>query len=118
MSYSGSTASSSVANPPAKVTQGIAAYDRSSTALSTAIPGVKQGASLWLYNSTNKTTDMTVANFFSDAYDIGIRPGDIVMGIQYSSAASSGVLFFGGITGVSTSGAALSTGCTITSTFG
>lgn len=117
MAYSGSTASSSVANPPIKITQGIAAYDRTSTALSTAVPGSKQGASLWFYSSTNSSTEAMDSNFFSDALELGIRPGDVVLGIYYSSAGSSAVTYIGAITGVSTSGANLSTGGTITSTF-
>lgn len=116
MSYSGSTAGSTLANPPRKIVEGIAALPNS-TGLTTApaVPG-GQGGALWVYNSTNKTTDLTEANFFSDGYYLGMRPGDIVMGCWFTSAGSSVVTYQGVITGVSTAGASLSTGALMTST--
>lgn len=118
MAYSGSTAASSVANPPIKIAMGGIGYSNpSSTALSTATPGGKQGTSLWFYSSTNSSTETMASNFFSDAWYLGMRPGDVILGLYYSSAGSSVVTYLGGITGVSTSGAALSTGGTVTSTF-
>ena len=118
MAYVGSTGASSVANPPVRITGGFADYNPTSTALSTAVPGGKQGGNIWFYNSTNSTTDISVANFFTDAHALGMKPGDFVMGVYYSSAASSLVTFQGALSGVSTSGAAVSTGSLITSTFG
>jgi hypothetical protein len=116
MAYFGSTQASSAQNPPVLVARGIGTSPYS-TALSTAIAGGKQGAGLWFYSSTNGSTDTMTAGFFSDAKDLGMRPGDVVLGFYYSSAASSCVVYIGGITGVSTAGAALSTGGTMTSTF-
>lgn len=106
--YSGSTAASSVANPPACISQPLT---RGSSALTGNKPQV------WLYSSTNLTTDLTGSNFFSDAWYLGMRPGDIVMGTQYTSAGSSVITFQGSIGAVTTAGAALSTGGTMTSTF-
>lgn len=117
MSYSGSTAGTTLANPPRKVADGIVTL-HATTGLSTAptAPGA-QGGALWTYTSTNLTTDVTASNFFSDGKNLGMRPGDIVIGSQFSSAGSSVQLFIGVITGVSTDGASLSTGSVITSTF-
>ena len=114
MAYSGSTAPSSVANPPRKLVEGVASL-RGTTGLTTDPSGVPggQGGALWVYNSTNQTTDLTVSNFFSDGYYLGMRPGDIVMGCWFTSAGSSVVSYQGTITGVSTSGATL--GAMITS---
>lgn len=118
MAYSGSTAGSTLANPPRKLVEGIAALPNT-TGLSTAprVPG-GQGGALWVYNSTNLTTDLVAANFFSDGYYLGMRPGDIVMGCQFTSAGSSVITYHGVITGVSTSGASMTTGSVMTSTFG
>ncbi len=116
MAYSGTTAATSVSNPPVLLARGLGTAPYS-TALSTAIPGGKQGAGLWFYSSTNDSTSTMAAGFFSDAKELGMRPGDVVMGVYYSSAASSGVTYMGVITGVSTAGCALSTGGTMTSTF-
>lgn len=118
MAYSGSTAGSTLANPPRKVVDGIAG-NAGTTGLTTA-PGNAggQGGALWVYSSTNLTTDLTASNFFSDGKSLGMRPGDIVIGVQFSSAGSSVQTFIGAITGVSSNGASLSTGSLMTSTFG
>lgn len=119
MAYSGSTAASTLSNPPRLVIPGGLAQTPGTTGLSTApsAPG-GQGGALWYYSSTNLTTDLTASNFFSDGYYLGMRPGDAVMGVQFSSAGSTVTTFLGAITGVSTSGASLSTGSLMTSTFG
>ena len=118
MAYSGATAASSLANPPRAVIQDICSPPNT-TGLSTAPtanPG-GQGGGLWYYASTNATTDLTASNFFTDGFYLGMRPGDVVFGAQFTSAGSSVVTFQGAIIGVSTSGASLSTGSLITSTF-
>ena len=128
MSYFGSTQASSIANPPRQLIAGFAnnvaaagstafLSTQGSTASYANAPG-GIGGGLWYYASTNQTTDLTVSNFFSDAFYLGMRPGDAVMGVQFSSAGSSGVTFLGAITSVTTAGANLSTGALMTSTFG
>ena len=117
MAYSGSTAASSVANPPRKLIEGMAG-NAATTGLTTAPNNVSgQGGALWFYCSTNLTTDLTASNFFTDGKSLGMRPGDMVFGMQFSSAGSSVQTFMGAITGVSSSGASLSTGSLVTSTF-
>ena len=118
MAYSGSTAASTAANPPAVIVGGVLGRQAHSSQLSTSVAGYKQGGQVWFYSSTNLTTDIVVANFFSDGYYLGMQAGDIVIGNQYSSLGSSIQTFIGSIVSVSTSGAALSTGSLITSTFG
>lgn len=117
MAYFSSTELSSIANPPVRMAGGFASVNPASTALSTDRPGGRQGGNLWYYNSTNSSTQTQDADFFTDALDLGIRPGDLLFGVYYSSAASSIVSYIGAFSGVSTSGAALSTGATMTSTF-
>lgn len=108
MAYSGTTAATP--NPPVLIASGLG-IGRGSSALT---GGNKQ---VWLYNSSNLSTDLTSANFFSDAWYLGMRPGDIVMGTQYTSAGSSVVSFVASVPSVTTAGAALSTGGLMTSTF-
>lgn len=128
MSYFGTTASSSVSNPPRQLVGPFAANapvagstaflsTQGSTAAYANAPG-GAGGSLWVYNSTNLTTDLVAANFFSDGFYLGMKPGDIVMGSQFTSAGSSVITFQGSIVSVSTAGASLSTGSLMTSTFG
>lgn len=113
MSYSGATAASSLANPPQCISQPL-------TRQGTTAPGATaygSKAQLWLYCSTNLTTDIAAANFFTDGYYLGMRPGDVVTGSQYTSAGSSAITFNGSISGVTTSGAQFTTGSIMTSTF-
>ena len=90
MAYSGSTAATTVANPPRQLIAGLASPPNS-TGLSTAPTANPsgQGGGLWYYASTNLTTDLTASNFFSDGYYLGMKPGDMVMGVQFSSAGST-----------------------------
>jgi len=76
-----------------------------------------QGGGFWLYVSTNKTTDITNGTFFSDGDDLGMKPGDIVFNVQFTSAGSSAVLVIAPITGVSTAGAVVASGSIISSTY-
>ena len=113
MSYLGSTAASTVANPPKRVDSGVLAMRniRESTS-------VGEGQGLWVYNSTNLTTDLAASGFFSDADRLGMRNGDILISATYSTQSSTGhILVIGMIAFDSTATASLSTGGTITSTF-
>lgn len=128
MSYFGTTQASSLANPPRQLIAPLAnnaaligSTEFLSTQGSTATnnpngPGGGGGA-LWFYTSTNLTTDISAANFFSDGFYLGMRAGDLVTGSQFTSLGSSVVTFTGSIVSVSTAGASLSTGSLITSTF-
>lgn len=129
MSYFGSTQLSSVANPPRQLVAPLAvnpaivgSTEFLSTQGSTAAnnpngPG-GGGGGLWFYSSTNLTTDIVAANFFSDGFYLGMKAGDMVIGNSFSSLGSSVQTFQGSIVSVSTAGASLSTGSLMTSTFG
>lgn len=108
MAYSGTTAATP--NPPILIASGLG-IGRGSSALT---GGNKQ---VWLYNSTNLTTDLVAANFFTDGWYLGMRPGDIVLGTQYTSAGSSVLTFMGSISSGSTAGMSFTTGSIMTSTF-
>lgn len=110
MAYVGTSVASTLQNPPICIQSGLG-IGRGSSDLT------GNNRNVWLYNSTNRTTDLTVANFFTDAWYLGIRPGDIMMGTQYTSAGSSVITFQASIGAVTTAGAALTTGGTMTSTF-
>lgn len=118
MAYSGTTAATSLANPPRQML--VASMSMTATTGLSTTPSAPngQGGAMWYYSSTNLTTDLTATNFFSDGKTLGMHPGDMVMGVQFSSAGSTVTSFMGAIVGVSTSGASLSTGSLMTSTFG
>lgn len=90
MAYSGSTASSSLANPP-RCIAGPALYGhQGSSGLTTAPDSPNtQGGNLWSYVSTNLTTDVTADGFFSDGARLGMKPGDLVTCVHFSSAGST-----------------------------
>jgi len=128
MSYFGSTQLSSVANPPRQLVAPFAVNPaiagstqflstQGSTAANNPNGPGGGGGGLWFYASTNLTTDLTVANFFSDGYYLGMKAGDIVQGAQFSSLGSTVTVFMGAVVSVSTAGASLSTGSLLTSTF-
>lgn len=123
MAYLGSTAASSLQNPPRSLISSFAAGNEASTTLSTAIPASGaasayrvQGGGLWIYQSSHPTTDVCADNFFTDAQRIGMKPGDIVMAQQWTTAGSSVTLRIYSVVSVSTSGALMSTSQVISST--
>ena len=117
MAYYGTTASSSLVNPPRLLIPYVGLLPSATGLSTTQNEQRQQGGNVWYYGSTNKTTDIFVSNFFTDGKDLGMKPGDIVMGVQYTSAGSSVIMFAGPVTGVSTSGATLAAGSKITSTY-
>lgn len=117
MSYSGATAASSVANPPRLLIGGFA-QTPGTTGLTTAPSAPNsQGGNLWYYASTNTSTQLQDSNFFSDGKNLGMKPGDVVFGVSFTSAGSTVNLSVGVIVGVSTDGASMSTGSVMTSSF-
>lgn len=129
MAYYGTTAASSVSNPPRQLVAPFATNPalagsteylstQGSTAGNNANAPGGGGGGLWFYASTNLTTDLVASNFFSDGFYLGMRAGDIVQGAQFSSLGSTVTTFIGAIVSVSTAGASLSTGSLMTSTFG
>ena len=127
MSYFGTTSASSVANPPRQICAGVASNPviagstqflstQGSTAANNPNAPGGAGGGLWYYASTNLTTDLVAANFFSDGFYLGMRAGDMVMGCQFSSLGSTVQSFLSAIVSVSTAGASLSTGAFISST--
>jgi len=71
MSYLGSTQSSSLANPPRRIAGGLG------------------GQSVWLYNSTDPSTDVATAGYFTDGYQLGMKIGDVVIGTCATAGTSA-----------------------------
>lgn len=108
MSYSGTTAASSLSNPPIKIASSLGG------GLNTTSTG-GTGGNLWLYMSSHSSTQLTDSNFFTDANAIGMKTGDLV--IFSGSTGSSVAVGIGVLGAVSTDGAALaSTGGIVSST--
>lgn len=109
MTYRGTTAASTLTNPPmAMFAPALGGINRNTTE-------AYAGRRLWLYNSTHGTTEIMTTGFFTDAYYMGMKQGDIVLG--FSNTGSSVAVFMGVIGAVTTNGAAIaSTGGYLSST--
>ena len=120
MAYSGTTAASSVANPPLLLSRIAGARSILGTSgLVGWTSGVTRagGIGLWQYISTNLSTDITAVGFFTDGFQLGMQVGDILLDVQYTSAGSSFVCGLGVlVTTNSTAGWNLTTGGFNTST--
>ena len=117
MAYSGSTAASSVANPP-RLLVGQFAGLPGSTGWSTAITQQRGfGGNVWFYGSTHTSTEIQTATFFTDGWFLGMRAGDLLFSAHLTSVGSTMTLQMGLITNASTSGCGPSTGSCITSSF-
>lgn len=105
--YYGATAASSLANPPVQISGGFTRpVDSGSTG-----GNLPRGAALWFFSSSANSTEVSAANFISDAYYLGMRPGDVVLGSYQSSAGSTtGNSYRLWCSGVTTAGASFSTG--------
>ena len=98
MAYSGSTQASRAAFPPVLIAGGMTVGRTGST--TTPI-----GGRLWMFCTTDTSTGPFVAGYFSDGYELGMRQGDVVIvAAQTSTVASSGTLYLGMVSSVSSTG--------------
>lgn len=113
MTYYGTTAASTNSNPPRLLVErlgGLAA----STQLSTAVGGGMspyrmQAGGLWIYNSSDPVATVKGANYFSDGDRLGMRPGDVVISVYWTTLGSSQTVSMNVVNSVTTNGASLST---------
>lgn len=115
MAYSGSTAASSLQNPP-RCLAGAFVGSRAggSTVLlgvgSTAVDVGTQGGKLWAYVSTDAVATVLTTGYFSDGDKLGMRPGDILFGVTHTTDGATLVNYFGSVTSVSSNGATVQVG--------
>ncbi len=113
--YSGTTAGSTLANPPILMFGGMGGRILNNGSTINGAGG-GSGCQLWLYASTNSSTEPFAANFFTDAKVLGMRGGDVV--IQVGATGSTQGVSISVLGTVSTAGAAYaSSGAQISSTF-
>lgn len=109
LTYAGST--TTAPNPPIAMLETWAGSVENS-------PGLK-GGRVWLYTSTNVAADLTAPGSFSDGYALGMRPGDLVLGVTASAGSSTPIAFMG-VVGLVSSNAELlgpSSGAALSSNF-
>lgn len=104
MAYTGSTAGSTVFNPPHLVTQLMAgSTNTGSTNLA--------GQHLWVYKSTHVQTDMDDTGFITDAQSLGMELGDVV----FVMGSTTYILSLHTVQALSSTGATLSAGLLVSS---
>lgn len=106
MGYVSSTNGSS-AVVPQLMAQGIANAGLHKTAGSTSPHGYSP--SWWAYSSTNTSTDVTTAGYFTDGKDLGMALNDFLIVSGSTTYAAS----IHRVTAVTTTGVSLSTGTAI-----
>lgn len=120
MAYSGTTELSTASNPPRLLIPRIGGLP-ASTQLSTAVGGGEdpwrmQTGAVWMYASSHPSTDVSELNFFTDGLQLGMRSGDALMSISWTTLGSSAEILWGVVNSVTTAGASLSTSARLTST--
>lgn len=116
MSYSGTTAASTLTNPPIQLVNGLGGNVINNGSTNGT------GTGLWLYTSTNSATEASSGTnsgaFFSDAYALGMRNGDVI--IMIGATGSTVGVAMGVLQGITSTGAGayMSTGSMVSSTFG
>jgi hypothetical protein len=130
MAYSGTTAATTASNPPIQIARGVGNFNPNiavvgSTASMLAAGG---GAGLWLYQSVDGSTLTEVPGYFTDGGYLGMKNGDVLIGVNATSVGSTTVLLYMGILqttstfgsttfGLNGPAFGLSTGGTMTSSF-
>jgi hypothetical protein len=108
MAYVGTTAASSVANPPILLARGMGQvtstsgnllYSTAATSQSTSsagFPAVTGGTGLWYYASSDpSTTIVGTLSYFTDGLQLGMRNGDLIFMLAPSSGGSTGTVLLG-----------------------
>lgn len=83
--YYGSTATSTAANPPLEVYSVIGGAIQYPGVLTTAAKGGK----VFFYSSTNTPSDMAAAGVINDGAQLGMKPGDLLIGVFNGGAATT-----------------------------
>lgn len=122
MAYLGSTQLSSVANPPVLImggraidpripgtgTTGSTIYMTNAWQASTSVyaEGRAFGGQVWGYWSTDNTTAVAGAGYFTDAGPLGMRPGDLIMSVGWAGVTGTMITRLLTVQSISTAGAA------------
>lgn len=82
MSYSGSTASSP--NPPICIMPNFSGGAMDSTSV------YARSRQIWFYNTSDPTTALSNAGYFTDGKQLGMRTGDLLMAVCASTESATG----------------------------
>lgn len=122
MAYQGTTANSSVSNPPVLIfgspaidpripgtgTTGSTVFMNNAWKASTSVyaEGRAFGGQVWGYWSTDNTTAIANAGYFTDAGPLGMRPGDLIFSVGTTGGVGTVITRILTVASISTAGAA------------
>ena len=120
MAYSGSTAGSTSANPPVLLVGGTPTYGAANAVLGSSLNTTSAyyggGFNIWKYNSSDASTLLQGAGYFTDGLALGMKYGDIMIHVCQTSLGTSPTMNIGVIvTTNSTAGFNINTGGAIAS---
>lgn len=87
MTYSGSTAGTTSANPPVMLYAVIGGKIQYPGVLHTSTT-LARGGKVWFYSSTNAPADVGGAGVFTDGGNLGMAPGDVLIGVVTGQGGS------------------------------
>ena len=90
MTYYSSTFSSTSSNPPIQIAGGLGMQ---STAQETGTLGWLHGNKVWFYSSTNAPADLAGVNAITDGKALGMKPGDVILGVCASGGSTVGYAY-------------------------
>ena len=73
MSYSGATAASSLVNPPIRIAGGLGGANSLTTS--------GGGRSLWMYHTSDESTNLQSTGYFTDGKTLGMKGGDVLIAV-------------------------------------
>jgi len=120
MAYSGSTAATTLQNPPVQIVSGQPTYGAANAVLGSSLNTTSAyyggGFSIWKYNSSDASTLLQGAGYFTDGLALGMKYGDILIHACQTSLGTSPTLNIGVlVTTNSTAGFNINTGGAIAS---
>ena len=100
LTYNGTTAGSTLANPPVLMKSAVGGHVQYATTGSTAgvsnLPVGASGAKIWFYSSSNAASECAGTGAFNDGVALGMTIGDILLGVT-TTAASTAPIFYAGV---------------------
>ena len=100
LTYNGTTAGSTLSNPPVLLKAAMGGHVQYATTGSTAgisnLPVGASGAKVWFYSSSNTAAELAGAASINDGEALGMSIGDIMLGAT-STACSTAPIFFAGV---------------------
>ena len=99
MAYQGSTLGASAANPPILLARGLGSINNTGgnvlgSSLQTTQP-YNGGSGIWYYASSDGSTVLQGAGYFTDGLYLGMRIGDVLISVSQSSLGTSPTCQFG-----------------------